>query len=267
MLASLSSYEVLHCITESSVGRDIEEGQREEDGQEGQGEGEALLMHVRTAEDKVKDIKYIKSLSARAVARKSAAIKVIAVRLRQLCAHCRSCRSTIFCSIHFIQFTSVLYFSLPFCTIQHASAHLPIHPPVPVSVPLSAPTPVPVHASVPISVHVSLPVPVPVCVSESVYAGPRERKKRIAAHTDAAKEAEVEAARPDTAHARSKEQTQRIMSCLVLTHRISIVSGSPIQSSDYSAVLSHLYTLPFSIFKLSLIHTQSGPTSPRNSPY
>lgn len=77
MLASLSTYEGMHCVTESSGGRDTEEGQREE---EGQGEGEALLMHVRTVEDKVKDIKYIKSLSARAVARKSAAIKVLAGR-------------------------------------------------------------------------------------------------------------------------------------------------------------------------------------------
>lgn len=82
MIATLSNYQGLHCVTESLGGRDTEEGQSEEQGQgqgedqEGQGEGEALLMHVRTAEDKVKDIKYIKSLSARAVARKSAAIKV-----------------------------------------------------------------------------------------------------------------------------------------------------------------------------------------------
>jgi hypothetical protein len=80
MIASLSNYQGLHCVTESIGGRDTEEGQSEEEGQEGQGEGEALLMHVRTAEDKVKDIKYIKSLSARAVARKSAAIKVLAGR-------------------------------------------------------------------------------------------------------------------------------------------------------------------------------------------
>ena len=59
---------------------ELEEDEEEEEGQGQeveQGEGEVLLMHVRTAEDKVKDIKYIKSLSARAVARKSAAIKVL----------------------------------------------------------------------------------------------------------------------------------------------------------------------------------------------
>jgi hypothetical protein len=76
---------------------------------------------------------------------------------------------------------------------------------------MSVPAPGPAHVSVPIS------VPVPVCVSESVYAGPRERKRRIAAHTFAAKEAEPEAARPDTVHARSKEQTQRIMSRFALS--------------------------------------------------
>ena len=77
MPTSLSSYQGLHCVTESLGGRDTEEGLSEEE-EQGHGQGEALLMHVRTAEDKVKDIKYIKSLSARAVARKSAAIKVLA---------------------------------------------------------------------------------------------------------------------------------------------------------------------------------------------
>ena len=134
---------------------------------------------------------------------------------------------------------------MPFYTIQHASAHLPINP----SVPVSVPTPVPVHVSVPISVSV------PVCVSESVYAGPRERKRRIAAHSEAAKETKAEAALPDTVHARSKEQTQPIMSCLVLTQCVRIVSGPPIQSSDYSAVMNHLYSLTISIFNHSLPRT------------
>lgn len=72
----------------------------------------------------------------------------------------------------------------------------------------------------PVNVSVPISVPVPVCVSESVYAGPRERKRRIAAQTDAAKEAEPEAARPDTVHVRSKDHTQSVisrLSCLDLS--------------------------------------------------
>lgn len=81
-----------------------EEEEGEGQGQEvEQGEGEVLLMHVRTAEDKVKDIKYIKSLSARAVARKSAAIKVLEERCIEIGVPYVTCilLFSTFCSIQF----------------------------------------------------------------------------------------------------------------------------------------------------------------------
>lgn len=94
MAGHLDRYGGLHGMSESKEhGLELEEEQEQEQGQgQGrvveQGEGEVLLMHVRTAEDKVKDIKYIKSLSARAVARKSAAIKVHEGRCTELGIPC-----------------------------------------------------------------------------------------------------------------------------------------------------------------------------------
>ena len=86
-------YGELHGMSESKeLALELEEEEDEQGQGQGQeveqGEGEVLLMHVRTAEDKVKDIKYIKSLSARAVARKSAAIKVYVGRCTKLSVPC-----------------------------------------------------------------------------------------------------------------------------------------------------------------------------------